>query len=169
MLGDLHAGGARELVRLAGDERPERERRVEAAGLSPARGALDDRVHRRRCRRHDGSRRGVADAGHAQGGAGLLHRGRRRRRGIGHGELDGHRRADRLARERFDPAAEAVLHPLQHEPVRRDQPQPPRLVGAGQWPDPGCELLRRQLALEGGKASGPRGRRRHGMHGKSGQ
>ena len=137
MVGDLQAGGAGELVRLAGHERAERERAVQAAGLDAARriGAKrrdrgggggrtvarpKDGRRERRVRR--GRRTGLARGGRRGSGAGLCSQDPGA--GIGDGELDGNRFAGCLARERFNAAAEAVFHPLQHEAVRRGETKP---------------------------------------------
>ena len=146
MLGDLQRGGAGELVRLAGDEAVERERRVEARclrSLRRHRREVQAPTRRRRRRRRGGfaGRR----LGRATGVAGR-----------GDGELDAEVVAGGVPEHGRDPGPEAVLHPLQDEAVRRHQPNPVRGRLAAQRTNPGRELLRRQVPLEGGEAGRPR-------------
>ena len=145
MLGDLHAGGARELVGLAGDEGAERERRIEAARLACDASAIG--ASRRACvaAAPGGASWDSRLAGAGQPGPRVLRWLRRR---VGDGEFDRHRRRrSPVARQRLDAAAEAVLDPLQHEPIRgirRSRPLVRRIERA----DPGGELLGGELALE---------------------
>ncbi len=157
------SGGARELVRLAGDERVERERRVQAARLVRARFGRDDRRLRRRLRGDASGGCGWPAAAARTGMPTARSRGRRSRRraparrcaGVGDGEIDGHGRARRLSRERLDATAEALLDPLQHEPVGGGQgqsarPRPRRRAGGST-----SRIAGRELALESGKAGRP--------------
>ena len=84
---------------------------------------------------------------------------------IRYGEFDRHRLTGRLPGERLDAAAETLLDPLEHEAVGCGEAQASRLVRASKRPDPGSELLGRQLSLESDQTCGPRGGMRSGMHG----
>ena len=143
MLGDLQPGGTRELVRLAGDEGTEREGRVDARLLAAA-AAGRSRLHAIRGR----------------------HRRVHSSRGVRHGESQREAAAHRHRSQFLDAPRKALLDPLQHEAVRRDQQQAVAVDLKPKRPDPGIELLRRELALEGIQAIRPERRgRRHGASG----
>ncbi len=98
-------------------------------------------------------------ARHAAAGEGGGRRGQRHTRGIelaiGDRERDRDRMAVGLGRELGDSNEEALLDPLEHEAVVREQP-----VAAGgaferERPDPGVELLGRQFLAEGVEAALP--------------
>ena len=156
MVGDLQRGRAGELVRLAGDEAVEGERRIEARRLRASRyGGGAPQGPQGSGDRHDG-RRGRRCGGLAGGGLG-------RATGVawrGNDELDAEVIARGVAEHRRYPGAEAVLHPLQDEAIRGHQPNPVRGRLAAQRTDPGRELLRSQVPLEGGRGRPTRGRRR---------
>ena len=61
----------------------------------------------------------------------------------------------RLGRELRDPNEEALLDPLEHEPVVREQSVAPGGAFERKRPDPGVELLGRQLLAEGIEAALP--------------
>ena len=60
-----------------------------------------------------------------------------------------------LGRELGDAGEEALLHPLQHEAVLREQPVAVAGTLEGERPDPGVELLRRELLAERVEAALP--------------
>ena len=165
VLGDLDARGTSELIGLAGHERVERERAVEARGLDPARhGGL--RARRLRCRSDLRNRGRIVERTLVVPGRGFDARvdggGGRRGDLVRDRVFDGERHAGGLAGHRRDPAAEPVLYPLEDETVGRAESQAALAGLDRERPDPRGELLRRELALEDGEAGRPGGGRRGG-------
>ena len=139
VLGHLQPGCPGELVRLARDERREGEAGIETRLLMPSR-------QRRRGRhargRFDGKRRlRLQDGGRWRCGSGRD----RFARAVGDGEGDGNGMPFGLRRELGDAGEETLLDPLQHEAVLREQPIAAARAFERERPDPGVELLRRQL------------------------
>ena len=98
MLGDLEAGGARELIGLAGDESGKGKSGIEARLLAPpAALSCHRRCGRRRCQRPD--QLFGDDERHARGPA------------------------ERCCGQLFDARDKSLLDPLQDKPVGRDQHQ----------------------------------------------
>src|SRR5262249_54446130 len=92
-------------------------------------------------------------------------RRQRRRRSwlarLGNRECQTQRPTHRYRGELLDPPREALLDPLQHEAIGRDEAQALSGKLQAQWTDPGIELLLGELALEGFEAALPEGGRRH--------
>ena len=136
MLGDLQRGGPRELIGLAGDERVEREGRVQAAGLAhprswfPAPAQLPGRR--------------AAGAGWAAAALRELQR-------------DGELALLMVLGELLDDRKKAILDPLQDESVGRLDDQVATGDAGLQRLNPGLELLVRQGLLEMLEAKSPEG------------
>jgi hypothetical protein len=139
VLGHLQSRPPGELVRLARDERREGEAGVEARLLVPPRQRWRGRhargwFHGKRGLDGMTGREGVAAAGAtASPGLSVM------------ASVIGDRVPFGLRRELGDAGEEALLHPLQNETVLGEQPIAAACALEGKRPDPGVELLRRQL------------------------
>ena len=141
MLRDLKAGRTSELIGFPGYESGEGERRIETCLFRAATRRL-----------HVGRARGRS---HRLGSL----------RCVSNGEPQPQRTPDGSGGQLLDARGKALLDPLQDEAIGRDQHQAIAREFQSERPNPGVELLRRQLLLEGIEAIRPERRRRHGASG----